>query len=131
MPSLTSRFVFVSMFPYLLRLPTEGSLVAVSSDILFVLSLYLSLLASCMGRGNSNSCFSHVIGPWLRVQCNLVILCIGIGLHGWDTGFIFKWATCVLSIDFLLSIHETCIVLFIYLDVSLCSKNVAGTLELA
>ena len=56
MPSLTSRFFFMSMFLYLLWLPTKGSLAV--SVISFVLNLYLSLLASCMGRGNSISCFS-------------------------------------------------------------------------
>lgn len=84
MPSLTSRFFFMSMFLYLLWLPTNGSLAV--SVISFVLNLYLSLLASCMGRGNSISCFSYVIGSWLRFNGTF---CIGIGLHGLDTAFTF------------------------------------------
>lgn len=120
----------MSMFLYLLWPPQEGSLAVPVISFLFCL-LYFSFLASCMGRGNSNSCLSYVIGSWLWVQWNPSILCIGIGLHGWDMAFISKWATCVLSIDLLLSSYETCIILFVYLDPSLCKNKCHRDLRMA
>lgn len=104
--SLTSRFFFMSMFLYLLWLRGSRAVSVIS----FVLNLYLSLLASCMGRGNSISCFYF--------SCGRVVATVQWNLLHWDRSTRLGYGFYFLN-GLLVSCQLTC---FYPMRIVLCSS---------